>query len=122
MSAGNQNRVIHAAVRDIVANYIGTQGLDVTAKPYSRKISEGLEHALAPDVAGLPGVHLDVSSRLTHRLSIDLDSARRAGSINGADVSAFVQYRPERDPGESFVVLGLDQFCHLLRGDRIPPP
>lgn len=112
---GNANRAIAVVIRGLISSYLVTEGFDTTPKPYSRKISDSLETALDPDVTGLPGVHLDVSSRLTHRLSEDLDAARRAASINGTELGAFVQYRPERSVAEAYVVLGLDHFAKLLR-------
>lgn len=121
VAAGNQNRAIAVVVRELIASYLDREGFDAVAKPYQPRISDSLDHTFAPDVAGLPRTHLDVSSRLTHRLSIDLDGARRAGAINGAEVSAFVQYRANKDISESFVILGLDHFSKLLRGDHLAP-
>lgn len=79
-AAGNRNRAISHAVRNLVSGYLETEGFETTPKRYASRISESLEHALEPDIAGLPLVHLDVSSRVLHRLSDDLDGARRAGA------------------------------------------
>lgn len=118
---GNKNRAIAVVVRGLIASYLEHEGIDAVAKPYHSRISDSLDHAFEPDVAGLPRTHLDVSSRLTHRFAEDLDGARRAGAINGAEVSAFVQYRANKDISESFVILGLDHFSKLLRGDHLAP-
>lgn len=121
-AAGNRNRAISHAVRGLVSAYMDTAGFETTPKPYASRISESLEHALEPDIGGLlPLVHLDVSSRLQHRLADDLDSARRAGAVNGAEVSAFVQYRSEKPIAEAYVVLGLDHFAQLLRAAQASP-
>lgn len=114
-TTGNRNRAIAVAVRDLVATYAQHAGFPEAApRPYARKLSEALDDPFAPDVSGIPGVHLAVSSRLNHRLSEDLDAARRAGAINGAGVAALVQWRSERDVSEAFVVLGLDDFLQLV--------
>ncbi|MDD7929883.1 hypothetical protein [Microbacterium thalli] len=120
-AAGNRNRAISHAVRNLVSGYLGTEGFETTPKPYAGRISDSFETALEPDIQGLPGVHLDVSSRLQHRLADDLDSARRAGAVNGTEVSAFVQYRAERPIPESYVIVGLDHFAKLLRAAQASP-
>lgn len=41
--------------------------------------------------------------------------------MNGAEVSAFVQYRAERPIAESYVIVGLDHFARLLRPAQAAP-
>ena len=110
---GNQNRAIAIAIRNLVSTYLGTEGFNTVPKPYHRRVSESLDSAVDPDVSGIDGVHIDVSSRLQHRLSDDLDAARRAGHINGSDVAVLVQYRPERPVSESYAIVGPSSFMPL---------
>lgn len=118
---GNQNRAIAVAIRGLVAAFLDAHGHEVSAKPYARRISEALDGALAPDVAGIPGVHLDVSSRLQHRLSDDLDSAVRAAKINGDQLAVLVQYRPDRDVGQAYAICTLADMSKLLHAADAAP-
>lgn len=120
-SAGNRNRAISHAVRGLVASFMRSEGFDAVAKAHISRISEGIDAALDPDIAGIDGVHIDVSSRVQHRLSEDLDDARRTAAINGRHIAALVQYRPSRDVEQSFVVMGLDHFSKLLRDSGHSP-
>lgn len=120
----NRNRATHAAVVDLVRLALDARGVSSTAKRTPTSLSDGLSEdiALAPDLA-LDGVDLRVSSKLKpFRLSEDLESAQRVAAIRGTSIAAVVQWR-ERPIDEAFVILDLQDFAKLLRGDhRTPPP
>lgn len=120
--AGNRNVALHSAVRELVSRYLETRGFETTARPRQAKISSSLNGEVRPDVSGVPGVFLDVTSRGTHRLSVDLDAARSGADVTGDPVAAFVQHRAGRPIAEAFAVLSLSDFATLLRGDHRPPP
>lgn len=106
---------LNAAMREIVAVFLAEEGFsDAKAKPTFTRISEGLDLADMPDVAGVPGVYMAVSARRAHRLSVDLDAARREADAAGYPVAALVQTR-ERSVGEAFVILTLSDFVKLAR-------
>jgi hypothetical protein len=113
--AGNRNVALHQAVRELVSSYLETRGFDTTAKPHETTISESLGKGVEPDVLGLPGVFLDVTSRGTYRLSVDMDSARAGADVTGHRVAAFVQHRAGRPIEESFVILELRDFATLAQ-------
>lgn len=123
-SYGNKSRSIHAAIVDLVGYFLDGEGIEAMAKRHASSISDTLSDdvALAPDLS-LPGVHLDVTSRLSpYRLSEDLESAQRAAAIRGVPVGAFVQWRAEREVEQAYVVTSLADFAKLVRGDHLPPP
>ncbi|MFK3678697.1 hypothetical protein ACI2IP_13275 [Microbacterium sp. NPDC090218] len=109
---------------DLVAFYLDGEGIASTAKRTPTSLSDALsdEIAIKPDLS-LPGVHLDVTSRLSpYRLSEDLESSQRAARINGTPVAGFVQWRGDKEIENSYVVLDLRSFAHLVRGDHLTPP
>jgi hypothetical protein len=113
---GNANRSVHAAVRDLAAAYLDREGIVATVKRTPAGLSDSLgDDAISPDLS-VRGVHLDVTSRLTpYKLAEDLESARRAASINGTDVAAFIQWRSGLEIGDAYVVTSLRDFSKLLR-------
>lgn len=121
---GNRNRAMHGAVVDLVRLALDAQGVASTGKRTPTSLSDGLSEdiALAPDLA-LDGIDLRVSSKLRpFRLAEDLEQAQRVAAIRGTSIGAVVQWR-ERPIGEAFVILDLQDFARLLRGDhRKPPP
>jgi hypothetical protein len=122
-AVGNQNRSVHAAVTDLCVLYLEQSGFaGVAAKPYREKISDALgdDDLAQSDVRGLHGVHLDVRSRLRHRLDVDMDRARVGADINRQPVAAFVQWRGSRPVSDSYVVMDFRSFVALLGGT--PPP
>lgn len=121
---GNKSRSIHRAVVDLVGYYLDAEGIATTTKRTPTGLSDSMSDdvALAPDLS-LPGVHLDVTSRLSpFRLSEDLESAQRAAAINATPVGAFVQWRAEREVEQAYVITSLRDFAKLVRGDHISPP
>lgn len=120
---GNRNRSTHLAVVDLVRLALDAQGISSTAKRTPTSLSDGLSEdiALAPDLA-LDGVDLRVSSKLKpFRLAEDLERAQRTAVIRGTSIGAVVQWR-ERPINEAFVILDLESFARLLRGDHQKPP
>ncbi|KZE41588.1 hypothetical protein [Microbacterium sp. T32] len=118
---GNANPSVHHAVRELTVGYLRAEGFDVSAKRHHARLSDALaDDMLAPDVEGIPGVHLAVTSRLRHRLSGDLDAARRAADINGTSVAAVLQWRAERPIADAYVLVSLADFARLVRAT--PPP
>ena len=120
---GNRSRSTHAAVTDLVRLALDARGVSSTAKRTPTRASDGLSEdiALAPDLA-LDGIDLRVSSKLKpFRLSEDLESAQRTAAIHGTSIAAVVQWR-ERPIDEAFVILDLQDFAKLIRGDHLPPP
>ncbi|WP_350352499.1 hypothetical protein ABS642_05160 [Microbacterium sp. A8/3-1] len=109
---------------DLVALYLDGEGISSTAKRTPARLSDSLidDVAIAPDLS-IPGVHLDVTSRLSpYRLSEDLESAQRAAAINRTPVAGFVQWRGDKEIENSYVVLDLQSFARLARGDHLAPP
>lgn len=113
--AGNRNVALHHAVRELVSAYLETRGFDTTAKPRVSTLSGSLGRGIAPDVSGVPGVYLDVTSRGVYRLSVDLDAARSGGDVTGYPIAAFVQHRAGRPVEESFVVMQLGDFATMAQ-------
>lgn len=120
-ATGNQNRSVHAAVTDLCVVYLEQAGFEgVVARPYHERLSDELREDLAGgDVRGLPGVHLDVRSRLRHRLDVDMDRARVGADLSGQSVAAFVQWRSSRPVSDSYVVMDFRSFVALMGG--VPP-
>lgn len=112
---GNQNRSVHAAVRDLTASYLAAEGIAAIVKRTPKTISDSLEDdVIAPDLA-LDGVHLDVTSRLRpYRMAEDLETAQRAAAINGTPVAGFVQWRSEQSIENAYVVTSLRDFAKLI--------
>jgi hypothetical protein len=118
-AVGNVSPSVHAAVRDLTVGFLQGERFDVSAKRRHARLSDSLgDDTLAPDVHGLPGVHLAVTSRLRHRLSTDLDAARRAADLNGTPVAAVLQWRAQRPIADSYVLVTLADFAKLVRGDH----
>lgn len=119
---GNKSRSVHAAVRDLVALYLDSRGIASTSKREPKGLSDALEDdALDPDLT-LDGVDLKVTSRLRpFRLSEDLESAQRVAAIRGSKLGAVVQWRSERDIANAYVVVSLDDFTKLIRGEHLSP-
>ncbi|KAA9154747.1 hypothetical protein F6B41_12285 [Microbacterium lushaniae] len=114
-TAGNRNVALHQAVRELVSAYLETRGFDTTPKPRESTLNAALGSGIVPDVSGIPGVHLDVTSRAVYRLSVDLDSARAGADVTGHPVAAFVQHRAGRPIEQSFVILELGDFATLAK-------
>lgn len=122
--AGNRNIALHSAVRELVASYLRTRGFDTTAAPRDPTVSAALARGIRPDVAGIAGVYLDVTSRGTYRLSVDMDSTRAGADLTGHPVAAYVQHRAGRPIQQSFVILELGDFATLakLSADALATP
>lgn len=118
---GNQSRRLHQAMRELVSVFLRGEGFDAEATPVHTKISTALDAGLMPDVAGVPDVWLDVSARGAHRLSVDLDSARRTASIAGYPVTALIQHRGGRGVEEAFAILTLADFAKLATSAEQTP-
>ncbi|WP_431072106.1 hypothetical protein [Microbacterium phyllosphaerae] len=120
---GNKNRAIHRAVVDLAASYLDAEGITAITKRRASTISDALadDIVFAPDLA-VEGVHLDVSSKLTHKLAEDLESAQRAAAINGTLAAGFVQWRGDKEIDQAYVVTSLAHFAKLIRGDHLTPP
>lgn len=110
---GNRNVSVHHVVRELVSRYLETRGFATTARPRQAKISSALDGGVRPDVSGVEGVFLDVTSRGTYRLSLDLDAARSGADVTGDRVAAFVQHRAGRPISDAFVVMSLADFATL---------
>ncbi|MFF0909737.1 hypothetical protein ACFWZW_03490 [Microbacterium enclense] len=123
-ASGNASRAMHFAVTDLAATWLRSAGFeDAAPRPYHAKISDALdEGVLGPDVRGISGVHLRVSTRGSFRLGGDLDDARRAAALsNRGEVAALLQLRRGGSAiAESFVLVTLEDFARLLGGT--PPP
>lgn len=116
---GNRNRSVHVAVRDLVALYLDAEGIAATPKRTPHGLSDSLgDDALDPDLS-LAGMDLNVTSRLTHRLSDDLDAVTRAAAIRGVPVAGFVQWRGDRPVEQAYAILPLSGLAKLIRGDHI---
>lgn len=115
---------MHHAVTDLAATWLRSAGFeDASPRPYHSKISDALgEGVLGPDIRGIEGVHLRVSTRGSFRLGGDLDDARRAAALSSeSDVAALLQLRRGGSAiNEAFVVVALSDFARLLGGT--PPP
>lgn len=119
---GNASSGVHNAVRQLAATYFQRQGFAAVAKRHRARLSDAFgDDGLDPDVQGLPGVHLAVTSRLHHRFSSDLDAARRAADLNGSKVAALLQWRSERDIAEAYIVMTARDFSRLMGGTPPPP-
>ncbi|MDQ0725695.1 hypothetical protein [Microbacterium sp. W4I20] len=120
---GNASRSVHRALRDLVASYLDSQGIQAVTKRQAVSISDSLseEVALVPDLS-ISGVDVDVSSKLRHRLSESLDSVQRGAILRDVPAYGFVQWRADRDISGAYVVLDLASFARLLRGDHLPSP
>lgn len=121
-ATGNVSRATHAAVTDLVTGFLDQAGFDVRSRPYHERISDTLaDGGTDGDVRGLQDVFLNVTSRLTHRLDLDLDRARVGATVNGRAVGAFIQWRASRGIGDAYVVMDLRSFSRLLGGTPPPP-
>ena len=120
---GNTNRATHRAVVDLVGLYLDGAGIVTTRKRTPTSLSDSFtdDVVLAPDLA-VHGVHLNVSSKLTHKLWEDLESVQRGAAINHTPVGAFVQWRGEQEIADAYVVTSLADFAKLIRGDHLTPP
>ncbi|MCI9856775.1 hypothetical protein [Microbacterium proteolyticum] len=121
-ATGNVSRATHAAVTDLVTGFLGQAGFDVRSRPYHERISDTLaDGGIDGDVRGLQDVFLNVTSRLTHRLDLDLDRARVGADVSGKRVACFVQWRASRPVAESYAVLSLRDLARLMGGTPPPP-
>lgn len=113
--AGRDSRKLHQALRELTAHYLTGEGIEAVAKPAFSKISESIDLAGTPDVAGLDGVWIDVAIRGAYRLSTDLDQARLDATAAGYPVAALVAQRTGREISEAYVVTTLEDFSRLAR-------
>lgn len=123
---GNANRGVHGAVTQLAAMYFRSAGFEgAQPRPYRAKISDDIESGvLRPDVEGVEGVHVRVSTRGDSlRLGGDLDATRRAAALNArGDVGVLVQLRKGESPiSEAFAVLALADLARLLGGSTPRP-
>lgn len=117
---GNRNRSAHRAVVDLVQLALDARGISSTTKREPKTLSDSLgDDALDPDLA-LDGVDLKVTSRLTHRLSEDLESAQRTAVIRGTAMGALVQWRGDRPIDQAFVIVSLSDFATLAKAAAAP--
>lgn len=110
---GNKSRATHAAVVDLVAGYLDSKGIAATAHHRPAKLSDAVGD-IQPDVSA-EGIALNVTSRLQHRLSIDLDAATDTARLSESPVGAFVQWRGDRPVDQSYVVMSLGTLAALIR-------
>lgn len=101
--------------------YLDAEGIGAITKRTPAGLSDSLgDDSLDPDLT-LAGVDLNVSSKLTHRLSEDLDSVTRGAKIRGVGVGAFVQWRGDKQIENAYVITTLGDFAKLVRGDHLSP-
>jgi hypothetical protein len=119
-ATGNVSRATHRAVVELATGYLQQSGLAVLARPYSERISDAIAAPIDGDVRGLENVFVNVTSRLTHRLDLDLAAARMGADIARKDVGLFIQWRQARSVGDAYAVMSLRDLAKLLGGT--PPP
>lgn len=120
-ATGNVSRATHSAVVDLATTFLSQSGFEVTPRPYHERISDTLaDGPIDGDVRGLPGLYMNVTSRLTHRLDRDLDRARIGADLARQPVACFVQWRGDRSVGDAYAVMSLRDLARLLGGT--PPP
>lgn len=117
MSTDNYSR--HAQLREAVALVLNIAGVETaTPKPRhpGRSISEriAVEDLDAADVAGVANFHLNVTTADSTRWGSALDGALVGARMAGNKIPAVVAYRRGRPIAQSFLILRLEDFAHLV--------
>ncbi len=113
---GNRNLATALAVRELVAAHLSAEGFDAIARRHAGKLSEAAADALVPDVDGLPGTFVVVSSRRNpYRFWEDLATAENGAALTGRRRGVLIQWRSSQPIGQAFAVMSLDTLAGLLR-------
>lgn len=114
-----QNKARAYKFRELVQLFLRAEGVEVERRLERRKLSERLaEDFQESHLTGLDRWAVLTRNEVQQDWSGSLDDAQKAARHDGKERAAAIQFRRDRDAGESYVVMSLRDFAAVLRSDN----
>lgn len=109
------------AMREAVGMVLRLRGLEGAHTPprapgrrLSASFASNSDEAPTPDILGVPGWHLRVTTGDRRTWGGAVDSAEQAAALAGPEHAAVIAYRRGQPVSRAFVVLSLDTFADMI--------